>query len=36
MSYAVDEEGFLVNINDWTPEIAKELAAGENLELTEE
>jgi TusE/DsrC/DsvC family sulfur relay protein len=36
MSYAVDEEGYLVNINDWTPEIAVELAASENLPLSDE
>jgi len=36
MSYAVDEEGYLVNINDWTPEIAVELAESENLPLSDQ
>ena len=35
MSYAVDEEGYLANINDWTPEIAEELAKDEEVELTD-
>lgn len=29
-------EGYLVHIEDWTPEIAKALAAEENIELTAE
>ncbi len=31
----VDEEGYLVNINDWTREIAQELAKSENVEMTD-
>lgn len=31
----VDEEGYLVNINDWTREIGEELAKTENLEMTD-
>ncbi len=31
----VDAEGFLVNPDDWTPEIAEELAKEEGLELTD-
>ncbi|MFA5627691.1 MAG: TusE/DsrC/DsvC family sulfur relay protein [Thiohalomonadaceae bacterium] len=31
----VDEEGYLVNINDWDRDIAAELAKSENLELTD-
>jgi tRNA 2-thiouridine synthesizing protein E len=31
----VDEEGYLVNINDWTRDIAVELAKSENVEMTE-
>ena len=34
-SYDVDEEGYLANINDWTPEIAQELADDEGVELTD-
>ena len=33
--YAVDEEGYLANINDWTPAIAEDLAADEKIELTD-
>jgi len=29
------EDGFLVNAQDWTPEIAQELAAAANIELTQ-
>ncbi len=31
----VDEEGYLVDINDWNKDIALELAKTEDLELTE-
>jgi len=31
----VDEEGYLVNINDWTKEIAEELAKSENVVMTD-
>jgi len=30
-----DEEGFLSNLSDWTPEVAVELAKGENVEMTD-
>ncbi len=30
----LDEEGYLVEPNEWTPEIALELARGEHIELT--
>jgi TusE/DsrC/DsvC family sulfur relay protein len=32
----VDEEGFLVDLNDWTKDIALEMAKLEELELTDE
>jgi tRNA 2-thiouridine synthesizing protein E len=28
-------EGYLKNMNDWTPEIAQEIAAKENIKLTD-
>ena len=31
----VDEEGYLVDLNDWSEEAAEVLAKSENLELTE-
>ncbi len=31
-----DEEGYLSNINEWTPELAKLLAADEKIDLTPE
>ncbi len=31
-----DEEGYLVNLSDWTPEVAEELAKGEGIEMTPE
>jgi len=31
----VDEEGFLIDLADWSDEVAKALAAEERLELTE-
>lgn len=31
-----DEEGFLVNLSDWTPDVAAELAKGENVEMTDQ
>jgi TusE/DsrC/DsvC family sulfur relay protein len=33
---AVDEEGFLVNLGDWTKEIAEEMAKDDDVELSEE
>lgn len=32
-SIETDEEGYLVTLSDWTPEIALELAKSENLEM---
>jgi dissimilatory sulfite reductase related protein len=32
----VDEEGYLVNLSDWTEEVANFLAQGENLSLLPE
>jgi tRNA 2-thiouridine synthesizing protein E len=32
----VDEEGFLVDLKDWTKEIAVEMAKGDDIELSEE
>ena len=32
----VDEEGFLVDLNDWTKEIAEKMAEDDGVELTEE
>ena len=34
-SYEVDEEGYLVNINDWDKDAAVELAKTENVEMTD-
>ena len=31
-----DEEGYLTDINLWTPELALEIAKGQNLEMNEE
>jgi tRNA 2-thiouridine synthesizing protein E len=32
---AFDKEGFLRRLQDWTPEVARQIAAAEQLELTE-
>jgi tRNA 2-thiouridine synthesizing protein E len=32
----VDEEGFLVNLADWTKEIAVDMAKGDDIDLSEE
>ncbi|WP_028292792.1 TusE/DsrC/DsvC family sulfur relay protein [Oceanobacter kriegii] len=32
----VDKDGFLVNLADWTPEVAQQLALADNIELTPE
>ena len=32
----VDEEGFLVDLNDWTKEIAEQMASDDGVDLTEE
>lgn len=31
----VDEEGYLIDMNQWTPEVAKAIAAEMGIELTE-
>ncbi len=31
----VNSEGYLKNVNDWSPELAREIAAKENIQLTE-
>lgn len=35
MNIALTKDGYLQDINDWTPEIAKWLAKGQNLSLTD-
>lgn len=35
MSLTLDKEGFLANFRDWDPSIAPELAANENIELSD-
>lgn len=36
MSYEKDEEGYLIDLNDWTNDIAIDLAKDEEIELSEE
>ncbi|KAB2308285.1 TusE/DsrC/DsvC family sulfur relay protein [Betaproteobacteria bacterium SCN2] len=36
VSIETDEEGFLVNLSDWNPDVALELAKGESIELTDQ
>ncbi len=31
----VNAEGYLKNMNDWTPELAREMATRENIQLTD-
>jgi tRNA 2-thiouridine synthesizing protein E len=31
-----DEEGFLVNLSDWNPDVAAELAKGESIDMTDQ
>ena len=31
---AFDKEGFLRRLSDWQPDVAEQIAAAENLELT--
>ncbi|MBY6189450.1 TusE/DsrC/DsvC family sulfur relay protein [Microbulbifer agarilyticus] len=33
---ALDKEGFLRDLNDWTPDVATALATRENIELTQD
>ena len=30
-----DEEGYLVNLSDWSEDVAKEIAKGENVDMSE-
>ena len=34
-TYETDEEGYLANLNDWSPEVAEALAKADDAELTE-
>jgi len=34
-TYETDEDGFLVDLNEWTPEVASYLAEKQNLVLTD-
>ena len=34
--YETDENGYLINLDDWTEDLAKILAEGEEIDLTEE
>lgn len=34
-SLALDEEGYLLNLDDWTPKLASDLAGAEGIELTD-
>ena len=34
--YALDPEGYLVNMDDWSPDVAEALAHEEDITLTEE
>ena len=35
-STAFDKQGFLRNLDDWTPELARQIAAGEGITLSEQ
>ena len=35
-SIALDEEGYLENLSDWSPEVAEALATAEDVSLTTE
>jgi tRNA 2-thiouridine synthesizing protein E len=35
LTIPVDKNGYLLDVNDWKPELAPILAASENIELTE-
>ncbi|MBC6904862.1 TusE/DsrC/DsvC family sulfur relay protein [Saccharophagus sp. K07] len=34
-SYATDAEGYLLNLDDWNPEVAAQIAQQEGIQLTE-
>jgi tRNA 2-thiouridine synthesizing protein E len=36
VSIETDEEGFLINLSDWNPDVAAELAKGESIEMTDQ
>ncbi len=36
MTLSLDNEGFLLNRDDWSPEVASEIAAKDSRELTDE
>lgn len=36
MQFALDEEGYLRNLSDWSPAVAEELAQAEGINLTPE
>lgn len=36
MSHQTDAEGFLLNLDDWSPEVAAELAQQEGIQLTDQ
>lgn len=36
MAYETDGDGFLIDPSVWTEDVARELAAGDSVELTEE
>lgn len=33
---AFDKEGFLLNLSDWSPEVAEQIARAEGIQLTDE
>ena len=35
MNLNLDQDGYLVDLNDWTPAVAEALAAQENIQLSE-
>jgi tRNA 2-thiouridine synthesizing protein E len=34
-TYETDEEGYLVNLSEWTEELAREIAKAEKIEMTD-
>ena len=34
-SLETDEEGYLVNLSDWSEDVANEIAKAENVEMTQ-
>ena len=34
-SYETDEEGYLANLGEWTPEVGEEMAKADNCDLTD-